>query len=86
MYIMVNYLKKMVLWVNNHRALAFLLILTMFIPLSIAAIINDWGIVGAFLVIIGVIAVCCWLAILICAIQILLKNCWEKIVDWAQNE
>jgi hypothetical protein len=83
---MVNFLKKMVLWVNNHRTLAFLLILTMFIPLGISALMNDWGITGVFLVILGTIAVVYWVAILIVAILILLKNCWEKIVEWAENE
>ena len=83
---MVNFLKKMVLWVNNHRTLAFLLILTMFIPLGISALMNDWGITGVFLVILGTIAVIYWGAILVVAILILLKNCWEKIVEWAENE
>ena len=83
---MINFLKKMVLWVNNHRTLAFLLILTMFIPLGISALMNDWGITGVFLVILGTIAVIYWGAILVVAILILLKNCWEKIVEWAENE
>ena len=83
---MVNFLKKMVLWVNNHRTLAFLLILSMFIPLGISALMNDWGITGVFLVILGTIAVIYWGAILVVAILILLKNCWEKIVEWAENE
>lgn len=83
---MTNFFKKMVLWVNNHRTLTFLLILTMFIPLGISALMNDWGITGVFLVILGTIAVVYWVAILIVAILILLKNCWEEIVEWAQNE
>ncbi len=83
---MVNFLKKMVLWVNNHHTLAFLLILTMFIPLGISALMNDWGITGVFLVILGTIAVIYWGAILVGAVLILLNYCWNEIVEWAQNE
>ena len=83
---MINFLKKMVLWVNNHRTLTFLLILTMFIPLGISALMNDWGITGVFLVILGTIAVIYWGAILVVAVLLLLKNCWEKIVEWAEDE
>ena len=83
---MVNFLKKMVLWVNNHRTLAFLLILTMFIPLGISALMNDWGITGVFLVILGTIAVIYWGAILVGAVLILLNYCWNEIVEWAKDE